>query len=410
MGTNGNDFPMLTEIRIRAAKPGKYSDGRGDGLMLVVKPTGAKFFVQRIKTNGKYRDIGHGSWPNVTLAEARRRAEATKQLAASGVEPVQARKAAKAADPTGHTFLEAAEGYLTAHAPAWKGEKTAKLFRTRLEQHADHLLSMDPAAVSVADVTMVLQPIWTTKPVLAQKLRSHIEHVLEWATAAGWRPHGVNAAAWKGVLRPLLAKPAAVTRNRHNPALDWKRAPAFLSELRGEPPLTARCLELAILTAVRSGEARGVRWDEINFDESLWTIPAERTKSGREHVVPLNLPALALLKALHHKRAAGPVFLNPKGETYSDNALLALIRRMDRRSIARGEAGWKDSRGELITPHGFRSTFRDWCGDNGKPRDVAEAALAHADGSSTERAYARSTLLARRKGLMAEWASHCSPS
>jgi len=402
---------MLTDIKIKNAKPGKHSDGRGDGLILLVRTTGGKFWVQRIKVGGKYRDVGHGTWPAVSLADARRKAEATKAQAAAGLAPSAARRAAHAASPTGHTMREAIDGYIEAHGAAWRSEKTRKGFRTRLEQHAVDLLERDPASVGVPDVLAVLKPIWIETPVIAQKVRSHLEAVLEWATAAGWRPHGVNAAAWKGVLRPLLAKPSAVTRNRHNPALAWPEVPAFLGELRAELPLSARCLELTVLTAVRSGEARGATWEEIDLEAGLWSIPARRTKSGREHVVPLSKPAVQLLTAIHRKGATGLVFPNPtSGDVYSDNALLALVKRMDKRRVAATGKGWRDPYGELITPHGFRSTFRDWAGDNGKPREVAEAALAHADGSATERAYARSTLLERRRLLMAEWAGHCGGS
>lgn len=400
---------MLTDIKIKNAKPGKYSDGRGDGLFLLVRPSGGKFWLQRIKVATRYREIGHGSWPEVSLSDARRKAEATKEQATKGVDPAAARKAAHKASPTGHTLLEAVEGHIAAHAPSWRGKKTAKLFRTSLEQHAADLLQRDPASITVADVQTVLAPIWTTKPVLAQKVRSRIEHAIEWATAAGWRQPGLNPAAWKGALRPLLAKPAKVTRNRHNPALPWAQVPAFLAVLKPETTPSARALELTVLTAVRSGEARGARWEEIDLDGKLWTIPATRTKSGREHRVPLSPAAVTLLEALKPGRGTpeGLVFRNPDGEAYSDMALLSLIKRMDGRSTREGGKGWKDERGERITPHGFRSSFRDWCGDNGKPRDLAEAALSHADGTATERAYARSDLLERRRELMIDWARHC---
>lgn len=400
---------MLTDIKVKNAKPGKYSDGRGDGLFLLVRPTGGKFWLQRIKVSTRYREIGHGSWPQVSLSDARRKAEATKGQAAKGLDPAAARQVARAVSPTGHTLQEAVEGHIAAHQASWRGKKTAKLFRTSLEQHATDLLQRDPASITVADVQKVLSPIWTTKPVLAQKVRSRIEHSLEWATAAGWRPPSLNPAAWKGSLRPLLAKPAKVTRNRHNPALPWSQVPAFLLELKRETTPSSRALELTVLTAVRSGEARGADWSEIDLDAKVWTIPAPRTKSGREHRVPLSPAAVGLLDAMRPGKGhlTELIFRNPGGEAYSDMALLSLIKRMDARSVRAGGKGWKDERGERITPHGFRSSFRDWCGDNGKPRDLAEAALSHADGSATERAYARSDLLERRRELMNDWAKHC---
>jgi integrase len=399
---------LLTDIKIKNAKAGKHSDGRGDGLILLVRSTGAKFWVQRLKVGDKYRDIGHGTWPEVTLADARRRAETTKAQASAGLEPVAARKAARAALPTGHTLAEAVEGHIAAHAPSWRGKKTANQFRSRLEQHAGDLMQRDPASITLEDVQRVLQPIWTSTPVVAQKVRSHLEHALEWATAAGWRTHGVNPAAWKGALRPLLAKPAKVTRNRHNPALPWQQVPAFMAALQAEDLVSARCLELCVLTAVRSGEARGAEWSEVDLKAAVWTIPASRTKAGREHRVPLSPAAVRLLKGMTATRsnATDLIFLNRSGGAFSDMALLALVKRLDAYSTRDGGKGWRDERGERITPHGFRSTFRDWCGERGKPRELAEAALAHAIGSATEQAYSRSDLLERRRVLMNEWASH----
>ena len=209
---------MLTDIKIKNAKPGKYSDGRGDGLFLLVRPSGGKFWLQRIKVATRYREIGHGSWPEVSLADARRKAETTKEQAAKGLDPTAARKAAHAAFPTGHTLQEAVEGHIAAHEPSWRGKKTAKLFRTSLEQHAADLLQRDPNSITVADVQKVLAPIWTTKPVLAQKVRSRIEHSLEWATAAGWRAAGELVAVatvtetWGSSPRPAGSR-LAVTKS-----------------------------------------------------------------------------------------------------------------------------------------------------------------------------------------------------
>ncbi len=353
---------MLTEIFVRTAKPGRHSDGRGDGLMLLVRPTGARLWIQRIKVGQRYRDLGHGSWPDVSLAEARRRAAAAKAQVADGIDPVEARRAAKAAVAAelGRTLRDAVEGYIGAHGPAWRSEKTATLFRTSLEQHAKALLDRDPAGITVDDVVAVLSPLWVATPVLAQKLRSRLEHSIEWSVAAGWRPHGQNPAAWKGSLRTLLAKPSAVTRNRHHPALPWAQMPAFMAALRDENGAASRCLELAILTAVRSGEARGADWSEIDLDVATWTIPASRMKANREHTVPLAGPAVALLRSLLPKSgtkpAAGLIFPNvATGAQFSDAAVLAVLQRMDKGAIRAGGAGWRDERGERITGHGFRT-------------------------------------------------------
>lgn len=400
---------MLTEVQVRGAKPGRYSDGRGDGLMLVVSPAGARKWVQRVKVGARYRDIGHGSWPEVSVAEARRRAAEAKQQVEDGIDPIEARRGAKAAETAslGRTLRHAVEGYIAAHSPAWRTEKTARLFRKSLEDHAAGLLDREPAAIGLDDVRHVLAPIWATKPVLAQKVRSRIEHSIEWAMAAGWRPHGFNPAAWKGALRTLLAKPSKVTRNRHHPALPWARVGDFIAALRDENGNAARCLEWAILTACRSGEARGATWDEIDLEVGVWSIEASRTKAGRIHRVPLSQAAAALLRSM--PRDGRLIFPNLRtGARFSDAALTALIKRMNAGAVRAGGQSWCDDRGDRITVHGFRSTFRDWCGDAGQPREVAEAALAHAMGSTTERAYARSDLFARRRALMDAWAAVCA--
>lgn len=411
---------MLTDIKVRNAKPGRYSDGRGDGLMLVVSPAGARKWVQRVKVAGKYRDLGHGSWPDVSLAQARRKAETVREQIAAGQDPLadrqQAARAARAAEggppkPL-HTLREAMEGYIAAHGPGWRSAKTETLFRTRMQQHAAGLLDRDPASLGIEDVHGTLAPIWATKPVLAQKLRSHLEHSIEYSMAAGWRPHGFNSASWAGALRTLLAKPSKVTRGRNHPALPWQRIPDFMAALRDETGNAARCLEWAILTACRSGEARATDWAEVDIDAGVWSVPGAKTKSGRDHRVPLSPAALALARSMmaehRTKPAKGPVFPNlATDEPFSDAALLALVKRMDVASLKASGQGWRDPNSEKVTPHGFRSSFRDWCGDTGQPRELAEAALAHAIGDATERAYARSDLFERRRVLMAAWADAC---
>lgn len=412
---------MLTDIKVRNAKPGRYSDGRGDGLMLVVSPAGARKWVQRVKVAGRYCDLGHGSWPDVSLAEARRKAEAVREQIAAGQDPLadrqQAARAARAAEASPpkplHTLRDAMEGYIAAHGPGWRSAKTETLFRTRMQQHAAGLLDRDPASLGIEDVHGTLAPIWATKPVLAQKLRSHLEHSIEFSMAAGWRPHGFNPASWAGALRTLLAKPSKVTRGRNHPALPWQRIHDFMTALRDESGNAARCLEWAILTACRSGEARAADWSEIDLANGIWWVPAEKMKSGRDHRVPLSPAALALARAMMAEHAKQPergiVFPNLATDAaFSDAALLALVKRMDAAGLKAGGEGWRDPKGQKITPHGFRSTFRDWAGDNGKPRELAEAALAHVVGDATERAYARSDLFDRRRTLMDAWAQVCA--
>jgi integrase len=210
----------------------------------------------------------------------------------------------------------------------------------------------------------------------------------------------------------LLARPDAIRTTRHHPALPWARVPAFLLALADEDGRAASALALAVLTAARSGEVRGADWSEIDLAAKLWTIPARRMKSGRPHRIPLSDAAISVVRTMlpetGEKPSEGLIFPNPKGEAYSDMALLAVVKRMDDADTKAAGPGWRDEAGQRIAPHGFRAAFRSWCGDHAKDRDLAETALAHAIGDETERAYARSDMLARRRILMDEWAAWCA--
>lgn len=403
------------ELERLARVDGRHAIGDGTGLALLVRDSGARrTWVQRVTIAGRVRELGHGSFPMVPLAKARAAAKKAHQDIKDGVDPLAVRSekriAAKAAAV--QTLDAALTQYIDAHGPSWRSDKTRRQAQSSLEQHAAELMAKPVRDITLEDVRATLAPIWLTKPVLAQKVRSRLEATLEWAIAAGWRA-GPNPAAWRGGLRPLLAKPSSIRPPRHHPALPWAQVPAFLAELRDENGTAARCLELAILTAVRSGEARGATWGEIDLDSALWTIPSVRMKAGRPHRVPLSPPAVSLLRSLQPAPIPARddlLFPTRSGTALSDMALLAVILRMHEAAKKAGTPGWTDEHGARITPHGFRSTFRNWAGDTGQPRELAEAALAHAMGSETERAYARSDLLTRRARLMAAWAAHCEGS
>lgn len=415
---------MLTAVQVKAlaARDGRHFVGDGSGLCLLVREGrhGAKEarWVQRLHIAGKRREIGHGSYPHVSLAQAREKAKWAAGAVEAGRDPVAEKateKAARAAaaDAAGReTFAAALDAYIAAHSAAWRSPKTGKEVRSRLERHGKALMKKPVRQIGKTDVLDMLRPIWTTKPVLAQQIRARLEGILEWAKAAGWR-EGENPAAWRGMLQPLLAKPSAVTRGRHHPALPWQQVPAFLTALRTVDGLAARCLTLVVLTAVRSGEARGAAWGEFDLGAAVWVIPKERMKAGKVHRVPLSRSAIALLRSLLPEKGkpdpATLVFRSPAGGAYSDMALLAVVKRMDAARMKGEGSGWRDEHGERITPHGFRAAFRSWAGDTGQPREIAEAALAHALGSETERAYARSDLFTRRVRLMNEWAAFCEP-
>ncbi|UPY39213.1 site-specific integrase [Sediminicoccus sp. KRV36] len=421
---------MITDRELKSCSRtvGRYSVGDGSGLSLLVRDSAKrapveggggegdddkrKQWVQRITVAGKVREIGHGAYPAVSLAKARAAAKKVVEEVKGGADPLAQRRdkegAAKAAIV--QTFDAALTAYIEAHGAAWRSEKTRTAARVDMERHASSLLPKPVRDIRVSDVLAVLQPIWNTKPIMAQRVRARMEAILDWAKGAGWRS-GENPAAWRGGLKPLLAKPSSVVRNRHHPALSWAEVPTFLAELRDENGNAARCLELCILTAVRSGEARGAIWGEFDLAGAIWTIPAGRMKAGEAHRVPLSAPALALLRAMlpagDPPKPEAVTFPNRDGGVYSDMSILAVVKRMDDARSKAGGAGWRDDAGQRITPHGFRSTFRDWCGDQGHPRELAKAALAHATGSRTERAYARTDLLARRARLMDAWAAFC---
>ena len=409
---------MLTAVQVKAlaARDGRHFVGDGSGLCLLVRGgrDGAKEarWVQRLRVSGKRREIGHGSYPRVSLAQARDKARKAMEAVEAGRDPLAEKREKKAAMVAAasaaekETFAAALDAYIGAHGAAWRSPKTAREVRSRLERHGKALMKKPVREVGKADVLAVLRPIWTAKPVLAQQIRARIEGILEWARAAGWRD-GENPAAWRGGLKPLLAEPSKVTRNRHHPALPWEQVPAFLAALRQVDGLAARCLELVIFTAVRSGEARGARRAEFDLNAAVWTIPAGRMKAGKPHRVPLPAPAVALLRGTLPEKGEALVFPSPRGCIYSDMSLLAVVKRMDAARTKAAGVGWRDEHGERVTPHGFRSSFRQWCGDTGQPREIAEHALAHAVGSETERAYARSDLFARRVRLMNEWAAWC---
>ncbi len=391
-------MPKLTTAFCRKTQAGRYSDA-GSGLVFVVSPTGGKRWLFRYQRHGRRREIGLGAYPVVGLGEARDLALELRRALHRGEDPRRILRR----DEAVRSFREAAEALIAAKGDAWRNAKHRAQWRSTLATYAFPVLGEVPVdAVTVEHVLAALQPIWTTKPETAARLRGRIEAVLDFARARGWR-EGENPARWRGHLDHLLPPPSRVRRVAHHSALDWRRAPAFVAELRGMPGLAARALELLILTAARSGEVRGARWREIDLDAAVWTIPAERTKARRDHRVPLAPRAVALLRALPRFDDT-LVFPGRKGEM-SDMTLTAVLRRMSQRHEAEGRAPWADAEGRRLTAHGFRSTFRTWAQEaTSFPSEIAEAALGHVVGDKVERAYRRGDALERRRELMERWA------
>lgn len=411
-------------------EPGKYHDGGGIGLYLRVEPNGARFWVQRITVNGKRRELGLGSPPLVSLAAARRKATANKQLALEGGDPLSEKRKGR----DGLTFAEATKKYLAKKSAEFQNDKHRKQWRATLDTYACPVLgNMRVQAIEVRDVLRVLEPIWNDKTETASRLRGRIEAVLSWATVAGHRT-GDNPARWGGNLAELLPKPSKVTKADNQPALAMADVPRWWADLAQREGIAAKALQFLTLTAARSGEVRGMTWGEIELfapdrtdrtdkthghravcgiRRAVWTIPASRMKAGREHRVPLTAEAVSILREVAGAKegqdwekpdARGLVFPAPRGGMLSDMTISAVMRRMQEAETIAGREGYLDPRNKRpAVPHGLRSTFRDWAAEQGFERDIAELALAHTVGSEVERAYRRSDMLERRRAMADAW-------
>ena len=333
--------------------------------------------------------MGLGGLTSVSLARARVKAAEARAQVADGVNPITHRKA------EGLTFGAFTDTLLDSIEAEWRNPKHRAQWRMTLTTYAAPLRPLAVDAVTTDDVLAVLQPIWTEKPETASRVRGRIERVLDAAKAKGLRT-GENPACWRGHLDHLLPKRQKLSRGHHT-ALPVPAVPAFMAQLRARPAMAARSLEFTVLTAARTGETLGARWGEIDLEAAVWTVPATRMKAGREHRVPLSALAVALLRALEPLRGEGPYVFpgQRRGKPLSNMAMDMMLRRM----------------GSEVTVHGFRSTFRDWAGEEtDHPREVAEAALAHTVGDATERAYRRGDALAKRRRLMDDWAAYCGLS
>lgn len=378
------------------------------GLILNVTMYGSRSWVLRYQVAGKRRDLGLGSYPSVTLAEAREAARTARAKLAQGIEPIEDARRAKARlvleVHTGMTFGEAAKRFITSHEKGWKSAKHAQQWQRSLDMYAAPVLGKVPVRdISLAMVLKVLEPIWVSKTETATRLRGRIESIIDWAIARGYRTDS-NPARWKGLLDKLLPAPGKVTKTTHFQALPYAQLPAFMNQLMVQEGMGAKALQFVILTAARSGEVRGATWEEVDLADRMWTIPAERMKASKPHRVPLSDAALALLQemkalALAAGRTNGNAYLFPspnsrdpeRGSPLSDMTLTAVLRRLKLEAV----------------PHGFRSTFRDWCAEQTDyPNEVAEMALAHAVGNKVEAAYRRGDLLAKRQQLMQDWAAY----
>ena len=380
--------PKLTARKVATAKPGKYGDG--GGLQLAVAPTGAKKWVLRYMVAGNAHEMGLGSFPEVSLADAREKALAGRRLARSGVDPIAERRKDRGIP----TFGELADEIAEQLSEGFRNEKHKAQWKMTLTVYAEPLRAKPVDKIETTDVLLVLRPIWQAKPETASRLRGRIERVLNAAKAKGYRT-GENPAAWRGHLENLLPKQSRLSRG-HHAAIPYKELPGFAASLRERKAVAALALEFAILTAARSGEVLGARWSEIDLAAKIWTIPAERMKAAREHRIPLNERAVEIVQSMGEAKLSEFVFPGQRrGRPLSVMALEMVLRRMGV---------------ENATVHGFRSCFRDWAGNETHfPRELAEHALAHVIGDKAEQAYRRSDALEKRRALMQAWAHFCEP-
>jgi integrase len=370
------------------------------GLLLQVNKSGSASWILRYKSSGKRREMGLGSYPAVSMADAKRCATEMRLQRDSGVDPVEARRQKRAAEKAERTgalkFKKAAESYIAAHSAGWRNVKHSWQWSRTLEMFAYPKIGAKAVAdITTADVLSILTPLWTTKPETASRVRNRIELVLDAAAAQGQRD-GANPARWRGHLDKLLPKHSKVRKVRHHPAIPWQEMRVFWSELTKSIDTVSHALQFTILTAARTGEVIGAKWPEIDLEARLWRIPGERMKAGRDHTVPLSDAACAILR---RQIGADDVLVFPgrrkarQVRPLSDMAMLMRLRRLR----------------PDYTVHGFRSTFRDWAAEETHyPRDVAEMALAHVVSNATEAAYRRGDLLEKRRALMADWATFVS--
>ena len=399
----------LTALQVKNAKPGRYTDG--EGLHLLVKPSGARSWVYRFMLNKKARDVGLSRCPeaiallrktggdDLTLAQARDVASIYRMKVKLGIDPLEERrdveqaaaaeKQAKAAASV--TFETMAEQFLSINETSWRNPKHRQQWRNTLKTYAYPILGDIPVSeIETPQVLKVLEPIWMSKRETAGRIRGRIEAVLNAAKVRGYCS-GENPARWRGHLANLLPGRDRLSRGHHK-AAPYDEVPSIISSIRSRRALSALALEFTILTAARTGEVLGATWEEVDLKKGVWTIPAHRMKAGSEHRVPLSPRAVQILHT-SSKLGGSRLFPGNSGGQMSSMSMLMLLRGMH----------------PGLTVHGFRSSFRDWTAEcTGYSHEVCEMALAHTIGNKAEAAYRRGDLFEKRKRLMADWAIYCA--
>ena len=389
----------LTNLRCTTAGPGTHADG--PGLYLQVRPGAnglTRSWVYRYATAGKETWLGLGPFPLISLAAARRKAADARLLRLEGHDPLAQRRNQRAslnreqAKQTIPTFDQCRDAYVASHQAGWRSVRHSREWARSLNAHVSPVFGSTPVdMIDTARVCKALEALWHSKTDTATRVRARIEAVLNWAQTRGYRA-GENPARWRGHLANLLPARSKVAAIEHFAAMPYAEVPGLIAALRQREGISALALQFLVLTAARTGEVLGARWSEIDLAGRVWTIPAQRTKSGREHRVPLSSAAVAVLAHMQVIRIGEHVFPGQKRSALTETALYKFLRNS----------------GCRYTVHGFRSGFRDWAAERtAYPREVIEQSLAHRTGNATELAYMRSDQLEKRRRLMADWAAFC---
>lgn len=389
MALTMNRIPKLTT-------PGRYFDQHG--LYLQVQSETNRSWLLRYETHGRERWAGLGPLHTVSLKEARARARKARLQLLDGIDPIEHRKAQRAASALeaarSLTFEKAAQQYFDQHSEKWRNAKHRAQFLSTLKTYAYPIIGrLSVSDIETGHVLRVIEPIWKTKTETASRVRNRIEAVLDWATVRGHRA-GDNPARWEKHLAHSLPARSQFAKYQHHPALPYVEIPSFITSLQQRGGVAAKALEFLILCASRTGEVIGATWNEIDLAAKTWTIPADRMKAKKEHRVPLGDRALEILRSLPREECNSFVFIGSRKNGLSNMAMATVLRRMER---------------DDITVHGFRSSFRDWAAERtGHANIVAEMALAHTVGNAVEAAYRRGDLFVKRTRLMADWAKFCA--
>ena len=381
-----------------------HSVGGVSGLQLQITPTGGKSWILRTVAGTKRRSYGLGSYPAVSLKDARQNAQKIKEQIKAGIDPIEEKRAARRAliseQLSAITFDDAARKYIAEKSKEFKNPRQRQQWENSLATYASPVIGKLPVReIELSHIMNVLEPIWDTKTETANRVRARMENILGWCAVHDYRSQD-NPARWKGYLDKVLASPEKIKTKSHHTALDLQSLPGFMADLEKRTGTAARAFEFLILTASRTNEVigdkrigkQGITWGEVDLDGKLWTAPESRMKSGKEHRVPLSKRAVSLLKSQPKGEPGDLIFPGPNGEIPSNNFLNSVLKRME----------------VDVTTHGFRSVFKDWAREHTSYADeVSELALAHVNSDATRAAYARSQLVEKRRPLMADWEHFC---